>query len=174
MRNPAGNAVYGLLLVRTSAGLIWFAAVRRESVGEHWTGVGPFILGFALLPFPLVFLVQALFATRGRARLLAGIGVIARWQVDPVEWGRFRGLDSRRSSGDFSLGSDLRIRRADPFGPVEIVVGETSALIDGSYHSLRPGGLPELRGVSWLARDRLPASNSCSATPAAAMGGQRR
>jgi hypothetical protein len=29
-------------------------------------------------------------------------------------------------------------------------VGEKSALVDGSYHSLRPGGLPELRAVSWL------------------------
>jgi hypothetical protein len=42
------------------------------------------------------------------------------------------------------------IRKAAPFGPVEVIVGARSAMIDGSYHSLRPGGLPELRGVSWI------------------------
>jgi hypothetical protein len=31
-----------------------------------------------------------------------------------------------------------------------VIVGETSLLVDQSYHVLRPGGLPELREVRWL------------------------
>jgi hypothetical protein len=31
-----------------------------------------------------------------------------------------------------------------------VIVGEKSALVDGSYHPLSPRGLPELRWVGWL------------------------
>lgn len=34
--------------------------------------------------------------------------------------------------------------------PVDVIIGRKSALVDGSYHSLNPRGLPELRGVGWL------------------------
>lgn len=150
MRDPARKALYCLLALAVSAGLIRFGAVRLERFGEDWPGAGSIILGFAIAPFALVTLVQALFAIRGRALLLLGRGVIARWKIHPAEWQGFRGLDSRRSSEDFSLGNDLWIRRAAPAAPVEVIVGARSLLVDGSYHSLRPGGLPELRGVSWL------------------------
>lgn len=150
MRNPARKALYCLILVLVSAGLIWFGIERYETIGENWGSAGPMMLGLALLPFPLVYLVQALFAIRGRAKLLAGVDVIARWQVDPLEWERFRGLDERRITDRFPVPNDMWIRKAAPFGPVEVIVGAKSAMVDGSYHSLRPGGLPELRGVSWI------------------------
>lgn len=150
MRNPARKALYCLLLVAASAGLIWFGAYRQETVGDHWTGVVPILLGLALLPFPLYILVEALFAVRGRAKLLAGVGVIARWRVSPAEWEGFREVDSRRIAQDLSLGNDFRVRKAAPATPVEVIVGEKSALVDGSYHSLKPGGLPDLRGVRWI------------------------
>lgn len=143
-------AFYCLLLVLISAGLIRFGIERYEIAGEGWGSTGPIMLGLALLPFPLVSLIQALFAIRGQAKLLAGIGVIARWQVYPDEWKRFRGLDDRRSAEDVSLGNDLWIRKASPSEPVGVIVGERSALVDGSYHSLKPGGLPDLRSVRWL------------------------
>ncbi|MGA9582075.1 MAG: hypothetical protein WBR13_08920 [Allosphingosinicella sp.] len=150
MRDPARKALYCFLLVAASAGLIWFGAVRQETVASHWTGVVPVLLGLALLPFPLYILVEALFAVRGRAKLLAGIGVIARWRVSPVEWEVFRGLDGRRIAKDISLANDFWIRKAALEAPVEVIVGEKSALVDGSYHSLKPGGLPDLRGVRWI------------------------
>lgn len=150
MRDPARKAFYCFLLVVASAGLIWFGAHRQEAVGGHWSGVVPVLLGFALLPFPLYILVEALFAVRGRAKLLAGIGVIARWQVQPSEWEAFRGLDSRRIARDLSLSNEFWIRKAVPAAPVEVIVGERSALVDGSYHSLKPGGLPGLRAVGWI------------------------
>lgn len=150
MRNPDRKALYCFLALLASAGLIWFGAVRLERLREDWPGVGAVILGFAIAPFALVTLIQALFAVRGRALLLAGRGVIARWQLPPAEWQRFRALDSRRAAEDFSLGNDLWIRKRTPPDPVEVIVGVKSALVDGSYHPLNPRGLPELRGVSWL------------------------
>jgi hypothetical protein len=150
MRNPARKTLYCLIALLLSAALIWFGAVRLERLKEDWPGVGAAVLGFAIAPFALVTLIQALFAIRGRALLLLGRGVIARWQVQPTEWQRFRGLDSRRAAEDFSLGNDLWIRKRTPAEPVEIIIGVKSALVDGSYHSLNPRGLPELLGVGWL------------------------
>ncbi|MGZ8285865.1 MAG: hypothetical protein ACXW27_15510 [Allosphingosinicella sp.] len=150
MRNPARKALYCLTALLAGAALIWFGASRHQRAGEDWTSIVPLVLGFTLAPFGFVFLIQALFAMRGRARLLAGHKVIARWHVYPAEWEQFRGLDSGRAAERISLGNDLWVRKAAPREPVEVIVGEKSALVDGSYHPLSPRGLPELRGVRWL------------------------
>ncbi len=150
MRNPARKALYCLLALLAGAALIWFGAAREQRVGESWTAIAPLALGFTLAPFGFVFLVQALFAIRGQALLLAGHGVIARWHVYPADWEQFRKLDARRSGERFSLANDLWIRKATPPEGVDVIVGEKSILIDHSYHVLRPGGLPELREVRWL------------------------
>lgn len=150
MRNPARKALYCFLILLAAAALIRFGALRLDRVEGDWPGTGALALGFALVAFPLYTLVEALLAMRGRALLLAGQGVIARWQVQPAEWERFRGLDSSRASEDPALGNALWIQKRAPAQPVEVIVGAGSALIDGSYHRLKPGGLPDLRGVSWL------------------------
>lgn len=150
MRNPARKALYFLFALLGGAGLVWFGAVREGRIGEDWTAIVPMVAGLAVAPFAFVFLVQALFAIRGKARLLAGRGVIARWHLWPAEWERFRAFDSKRSEGDPALVNDLWIRRAPASGRIEVIVGETSALVDGSYHVLRPRGLPELREVRWV------------------------
>lgn len=145
MRNPARKALYCFLAVVAGVASIWFGA-EREPV-QHWSATVPIALGFTLAPIGMVFLIQALLAMRGRALLLAGRRVIARWQIYPAEWEQFRKLDSRRSGDDVALSNDLWIRKAAPAGPVDVIVGEKSLLIDDSYHVLRPGGLPELREV---------------------------
>jgi hypothetical protein len=150
MRNPARKALYALLALLAGAGLVWFGTAREQRIGEAWTSIAPTVVGLAMVPFAFVFVIQALFAARGKARLRAGHRVIARWHVYPGEWESFRALDRRRSAADSSLVNDLRIRKAAPAEPVEVIVGETSALVDGSYHVLRPRGLPELREVRWL------------------------
>lgn len=150
MRNPARKALYCLLALIAGVALIRFGALRLERIEEDVPAVAAIALGFVLAPFGFYFLIQSLFAIRGRALLLAGYRVIARWHVPPPEWERFRGYDDRRAGEDFALGNDLWVRRARPGDPVEVIVGETSLLVDGSYHSLRPGGLPDLRGVRWL------------------------
>ncbi len=150
MRNPARKALYCLLALLAGAALIRFGALRHERIGEDWRSLVALVVGFCLAPFGFVFLIQALFAMRGRARLLAGHRAIARWHVYPAEWEQFRKLDARRSAEHGSLLNELWIRRATPSDGIEIIVGETSCLIDHSYHVLRPGGLPELRSVGWL------------------------
>lgn len=150
MRNPSRKVLYCLLALIVGAGLIRFGFGREQRIGEHWSSIVPIFLGFGIVPFALVTFIQALFAARGQARLLRGEGVIARWQVFPTEWEQFRRLDSSRSAKAFALGNDLWVRRAAPMEPVEVIIGEKSAMIDGSWHPLTPRGLPELRGVSWL------------------------
>lgn len=150
MRNPARKALYFLLATLAGAGLVWFGAIREARIGEDWTAIVPMVVGMAVAPFAFVFLIQALLAARGRARLLAGDRVIARWHLRPAEWEQFRTFDARRSGSDPSLVNDLWIRRKPAIERVEVIVGETAALVDGSYHVLRPRGLPELREVRWV------------------------
>lgn len=150
MRNPGRKALYCLLATLAGAALIWFGASRYERVGPDWISYAPILVGFTLAPFGFVFLIQALLAMRGQALLLAGHRVIARWHVYPAEWEQFRKLDGRRSADHPSLANDLWVRKATPSDGVEVIVGETSLLVDRSYHGLRPGGLPELLGIGWL------------------------
>jgi hypothetical protein len=150
VRNPARKALYCLIAFLAGAALVWFGALREQRIGEDWTSTGPVFAGLAVAPLALVFLIQALFAIRGLARLKAGHGEIARWHVYPGEWDRFRDLDSRRAAEDPSLVNDLWIRKSTPKDGVEVIAGERSLLVDGSYHVLRRGGLPELREVRWL------------------------
>lgn len=151
MRNPGRKALYCLLALVAGAALIILGALRLERGIEDWASVAAIATGFTLAPFGLVYLIMALFAIRGRALLLAGHRVIARWHVHAGEWGRFRALDDRRFAEDYrSLGNDLWIRRRTSRDGVPVVVGEKSCLVDNSYHVLRPGGLPELLAVRWL------------------------
>jgi len=150
MRNPLRKACYFLIAGLAGAALVWFGAVREERIGEDWTAIVPILLGLTVAPFAFLFMVQALFAALGKARLLAGHRALARWHVYPAEWEQFRALDARRSGGDSALVNDLWVRKAVPAESVEVIVGETGLLVDGSYHGLRPGGLPELREVRWL------------------------
>jgi hypothetical protein len=150
MRNPARKALYCLLAALAGAALVWFGALRQQRIGEDWTAIVPAFVGLAVAPIAFVTLIQALFAARGQALLMAGHRVIARWHVYPAEWERFRNLDARRAAEHPSLVNDLWIRKAAPTDGVEVIVGEKSLLVDRSYHVLRPGGLPELREISWL------------------------
>jgi hypothetical protein len=102
-------------------------------------------------------LVQALFHVRGMAKLQAGIGLIARWQVGAADWDKFRAADGMRAASNPTfLGNDLWIRKATPPEGVEVIVGETSLIVDKSYHVLRMNGLPELRGIGWLDNSATP------------------
>ena len=75
MRDPAREALYCLIVLLAAVAAIRFGVLREEWIGEHWTAIVPILLGLAAAPFALVTLIQALFAIRGRARLLAGTAV---------------------------------------------------------------------------------------------------
>src|SRR5688572_13844457 len=139
--------------------LIWVGARRHG--GEDWTSIVPIALGFTLAPFGLVFGFMALLHIRGQARLLAGHGRLGEWHLSAEAWDQFRAFDTERQNSDLHrLVNDLWIRRRTPPEGVDVVIGEKSLLVDRSYHVLRRGGLPELRGVAWIdnssARGRPP------------------
>jgi hypothetical protein len=151
MRHPARKAFYWLLALVAGVGLVRLGVTHELRVGEHWTAIVPLLIGFTVVPFAFVTLIRALFAARGQALLRAGHREIARWHVYPPEWEQFRKLDAGRSAEHPAFANELWIRRATPSEGVGVIVGETSLLADGSYHVLRPGGLPDLREVRWLA-----------------------
>lgn len=151
MRNPTRKALYFLALVTLGGLLMGFGAWRHGIVGEGWTSTGSLVVGLPAVLFGLLFLVQALFHIRGRSKLLAGKDVLARWHVGPADWDRFRAFDAARTASDtYRLVNELWIRKRTPAGGVDVIVGERSLLVDGSYHVLRPRGIPELRGIRWL------------------------
>jgi hypothetical protein len=119
-----------------------------------WLGELPSIaigsIGATAVMFGLVGALMAVFAAIGHARLMSGRGVIARWHVTPEEWDRFRAYDATRSAQHPALLNEMRIRESTPKEGVEVIVGRTQVIVDGSYHTLRFFALPELRGVGWL------------------------
>lgn len=82
----------------------------------------------------------ALFSAIGYARLMSGKGHLARWHVTAAEWGRFRALDEVRAAEDPSLRNDIRIRKQTPPQGVDVIVGTSSIIVDGSYRSIAGQG----------------------------------
>jgi hypothetical protein len=161
VRNPTRKAILFGAMLAIGALLVWLGATRHAAVGEHWSSLAPIALGFSLAPFGLVFGIMALLHIRGQAKLLAGEGKLAEWHLTAEQWDKFRGFDTRRQNSDLHrLVNDLWIRKRTPADGVDVIVGETSLLIDRSYHVLRKGGLPELRAIDWVdnstAADRPP------------------
>jgi hypothetical protein len=138
-------------MLAIGAASIALGAQRYPDDGEDWPAIALIATGFTLAPFGLVFAVTAAFQARGQALLLAGVRRLAQWQLTAAQWDAFRAFDGNRHAEDFDrLANDMRIRKRTPSGGVDVIVGERSLLIDGSYHPLRPRGLPELRAIGWL------------------------
>lgn len=152
MRNPARKAIWFLAALILGICLIWFGAARREAGTEDWPGVTATIAGVSLTFIMVFFLPRALFHIRGEAKLLAGQDVLGRWHVTPADWERFREFDDARSASNlYWLSSDFWFRKRTPAEGVDIIVGKRSLLVDGSYHVLRPRGIPELTAIRRLA-----------------------
>jgi hypothetical protein len=157
MRNPLRKAGYWFVLGLVGVIGVLLATYQYERLGAvAGTIVG--IVGVTLLPFSVVFLPMSLLAAIGYARLRAGIGVIARWHLSAAEWDRFRAFNTVRATQGEWLVNDLRIRQQTPTQGVDVIVGRKQLIADGSYHVLRPYGLPELRAVNWL---NAPADPEC-------------
>jgi len=157
MRNPsrkaaifAGFAVFGVAL----AG---FGIDRHETLGKDWVS-GLIIAAGGLTAFASVlWLLMSLLHMRGMAKLEAGFGRVAQWHVSAVDWDKYRAADAARAASDpHFLVNDLWIRKTTPSEGVDVVVGEKSLIVDGSYHVLRVHGLPELRSIGWLDNSGTP------------------
>lgn len=152
MRNLRRKAILSAALALSGAVLLWFGVQRESAEGRDvMTGVMT-ALGLAtLVGSSLFLLLNVLPMAIGRARLLAGAGRIAHWQTSAADWDKFRALDAERAGADpMFLANDLWIRRQTPPEGVETIVGEKALIVDGSYHSLRLNGIPELRSIGWL------------------------
>jgi hypothetical protein len=157
MRNPSRKAAIFSALLATGALLAWLGVLRHEAIGQEWVSGLMIAGGFTTVFVFFVLLIQALFHVSGMAKLQAGIGLLARWQVGAADWDKFRAADDdRAASNPTFLGNDLWIRKATPPEGVEVIVGEKSLIVDNSYHVLRMNGLPELRGIGWLDNSAAP------------------
>lgn len=149
MRNPRRKIGYWLALGLAGGGAVLAAVFNTDLIGDIASGI-IFGIGGGAASFGLVGVLMAVPASIGYARLMSGRGVIERWHVTPQEWDRFRAVDASRAAQHHTLTNDLLIRDDTPRQGVDVIVGRTQIIVDGSYHTLRPLGLPELRGVGWL------------------------
>ncbi len=147
MRNPLRKAGVFLGIGLAGSVLVWLSTLAHAARGESSESILPLVSGVVLGLVGFSFLLQSLFYVLGSAKLRAGRHVIARWHIDAGDWDRFREFDRARSRESAALVNDLWIRKDTPRSGVEVIVGRTSLLVDGSYHVLRPGGQPEVRGV---------------------------
>jgi len=174
MRNPRRKVGYWLAL-----GLAGASVVLATVFGADWIGDLPkalmFGIGGGAASFGLVGFLMAVPASIGHARLMSGRGVIERWRVSAEEWDRFRAFDASRAAQDQTLTNDLLIQSDTPQQGIDVIVGRTQLIVDGSYHTLRPLGLPELRAVGWL---NAPVDPECLEFtllyPAGRYGGAKR
>lgn len=163
MRNPSAKALLCAALTSFGILLLWLGTKRYAAVGDDWASVTPQVAGFVLTFVAALFLIQALFHMRGLNKLLSGHRQVAAWHVGAADWDRFRTFDAVRAGSNLSLlVNDLWIRKKTPAEGVDVIVGETSLVVDGSYHVLRLGGIPELRAIGWIDNRRdLAGSPDC-------------
>ena len=145
MRRPALNLCLWLGLLAVGAALLWAGNAASGLVAGVLLVPGAGLVGCA--PF---FIARAALATIGYARLSAGRGSIARWRVSPTEWEFFRRYDAERCRQSPTLFNELRLRTETAQVGIDVIVGVRHLIVDGSYHVLRPRGIPELRAVRWL------------------------
>jgi len=130
-----------------------FAAERR--IGEDWLSTGVALLGLVIIPIAVVQSVMALLHTIGRARLLAGENLLARWHVPAGVWRRSQALE-RQWAAQSGLANDLNVTEALVDRGVDVIVGRKSLLAGDCYFPLRQWAVPQLLGVR-LIEDSDPA-----------------
>lgn len=157
MRNPRRKVGYCLALALVGGGAALAAAFSADWIGDVPSAVITSFGGICAV-LGLFGVLMTVFAAIGHARLLSGRGVIARWHVTPREWDRFRAFDATRAAQAPTLINELPIREFTPEEGVDVIVGRTQLIVDGSYHTLRFRGLPEMRAVGWL---NAPADPEC-------------
>lgn len=158
MRNPTHKIVVYLALIIFGVALAKYGIDAERRIGEAWTSTGFSIVGISIVPVAIIFFIRAIFYSRGRAKLLAGRDVIARWHLTADEWERFRAFDRSRGESNVRLFNDLLYKKERQDRGIDVVVGKKSCMIGESYHVLRKGGIPGLTALHWLS---APADPEC-------------
>ena len=150
LRNPARKILLYLALVGAGILLIYLGGARWDGSAESWFGFLLMLAGLLSVAFGAVYLVMALVYARGRAKLLAGRGLIARWHVAAGEWERFVTIDRLRRETDAGFANDFNAAKQASDRGVDVVVGRTGVAVGDYYQTLRRGGLPGLVALYWL------------------------
>lgn len=150
MRNPMRKLAYGLLGLCLAVPLLWLGSSGRLAPEDSNLSLGLAMIGFTMLCVSGYFMPASLLAARGRARLLAGTDVIARWNVGAADWERFRSIDLAASGIRAPLLKGLHFTpRPAPATGVDVVAGTRSVLIDDCYFSLRPSKSDGMESAQW-------------------------
>lgn len=144
MHNPTRKRGYALIALGAGALLFWLALSERLGPEESAPTMGAGMIGLTLLLASAYFVPATLLAAQGRARLLAGTDVVARWPVGAADWERYCA-----SIPKWSRFTPPRRRSA---GDVEIIAGKRSVLIDDYYLRLDPGKGVGMLEAEWAAR----------------------
>ncbi len=153
MRNSWQKAGWWFAASLAGALLSLIAFGAPEAIGAWAVPLGA--LGLPMLVFGAAGTGFGVLAGIGERRLRHGVGVLARWTVLPEEWAAFRAFDQRCAAAQPALHNDFA-HRPDATGPIEVVFGARQVLMDGSYHTLRHGGLPSLCDLAWLQPEDAP------------------
>lgn len=160
MRDPLRKALWSIGLVAFGIVLVLLVNAFHAEIGAP-ANVILAIFGVALAVICLGTFFWALSAAIGYSKLRSGKNVIARWHVTPGDWERFRALDKLRAAEQYWLRNDMRIRKQTPLQGVDVVVGDSSIIVDGSYHSIYARSV-DGRTINWL---NAPADPECLEFP---------
>lgn len=151
MRHPLGKALWSFGFLALGVGLVLhaFGSHADKSVAATNAVITPFVVGLVVSVISLPIFLRTLFSAIGYARLMSGKGVIARWHVTAVDWDRFREFDKIRAAEHEGLQNDMHIRDQTLPQGVDVIVGRSSIIVDGSYHNIT--GLEfDGRKINWL------------------------
>ncbi|MGA9581344.1 MAG: hypothetical protein WBR13_05180 [Allosphingosinicella sp.] len=146
MRNPGRKAIYGILCILLTGAILWLLPPGfmddPESIPTLATTMALFMLGVS----GVYLLLSGSYRALRMKSLLAGEGVIARWQVPPDVWTRFRtiGLEDTGVRIPNLRGLDFIPRRTTPSAGVTIVAGDHGAIIDDCYYGFSRRGIDSL------------------------------
>lgn len=151
MRNPGRKALLALAGLAVAITMFWLAVTERTGAEDSWSTVTVGMGGLTLLAVCLYYAVAGALAARGSARLRAGFDVVARWQVPPADWDRFRAIGLADTGVSLPLLKDLHFhpRRVTPPEGVEIIAGQRGVLIDECFFAVAPGKANGLESAGW-------------------------
>ncbi len=143
MRDPGRKKALALAVMLTGLGAIGGAVVLINTV--DWPTTIALLLVAGILATVGGFGGLMVFWSHPRLHrdLLAGRGVIARWQVGAERWAQFRALEEARRADPTALRNEYELPPHDPPLPVTVVVGPEAVLVGDSFHALE-GGLPAI------------------------------
>jgi hypothetical protein len=142
MRNP--TRWRNVCLTLGLAGLAAGAAATEPSLGDG-PRAGLFFFASIAVLFGGISAWQRHSDVQAASDLERGEDVLARWRVSAADWREFVGRE-RRAEGPPH--NELTVRDEIPPAGVDVIVGRTAIMIDGSIHRIPRRGTPEVTAAA--------------------------